>query len=245
MNFLHSGGAGDIIWSLPFVKSVLGEDKAVFYIKRKMAMNNAAVDIYESIKDLLLTQDFVEQVIPVDDKYGIGQCDPEIKIDYNLDHFRAAPNIAHFLLPKTYFFALQKPLPDNWKDFKLKATPYDILRTEPYFLINRTFRYRSPEVNWKEIVGDNHKKFLFIGMHDEYADFCRVIGSEEVRKFDTRNFFEVAKLIAGCEALYCNLTASNAIAYFLDKPVFLELAPQHSNAYVNDGKQTLLNPIRY
>jgi hypothetical protein len=73
ITFAHSGGTGDIIYSLYVVKKICEEKntKCNIYIKRSNACNHT-VDIYETLKLLLLKQEYISNVYPIDrtEKYA-------------------------------------------------------------------------------------------------------------------------------------------------------------------------------
>lgn len=249
MTFLHSGGCGDVIYSLPLVKRMGG---GTFYLKPQNNYN-ASVDNFKSMKPLLEAQDYIESCV----EYPLTPIhvrDETIYTEIDLDEFRNQPRIAHNNLVGQYFRS--RGIEDDtwrgkpWIDVGEPMHPNDIILPEydhssyPYILINRTLRYQDPSFsNWTNIVSDMKEEYnmevYFMGLDAEYIAFTKEAGLTSW--VPTHDALIMARLIKGCEALYCNQSLALTLAQALNKKYYLEVAPGHSNTIMDTPNEMLLN----
>ncbi len=113
-------------------------------------------------------------------------------------------------------------------------------------ICNRSPRYNNPYFPWRKIVEHYGSRLIFIGMTHEHHAFCESFGGVEYKA--TKDFLEVARMIAGSEMLIANQSACMTIAEGLKHPRILEGSlgipdccyPNATNAqYVFDGSMTL------
>lgn len=248
VTFLHSGGCGDIIYSLPYVRMRGG---GVMYIKPQNNYNNVT-DNYQAMKDLLLAQDYIS-VVSEYPLTAIHELHPDFHIDYDLDEFRKAPNIAHHNLMMAYFHgsgigfdAASRTQP--WIRVQ-EMSPYQLDSQvsgnwgKPFALIHRTLRYQDPNLNWGRYLENMKEKYgeeiYFLGLPHEHDEFCNRWGT--VRRLRTPTIMEMAQVIAKCDALWCNQSVALTLAQAMGKTYYLEVAPDHSNTIMKTPNETLLN----
>jgi glycosyltransferase involved in cell wall biosynthesis len=76
-------------------------------------------------------------------------------------------------------------------------------------LVSRSLRYPGT-LNWKKVVKAYQDQIAFIGLEDEYLDFCQRFGN--VYFYPTRDFLEVARVAAGCALYITNQNGCHAVA---------------------------------
>lgn len=113
-------------------------------------------------------------------------------------------------------------------------------------VVNRSPRYNNPRFPWKEVVKHFGERIIFIGLADEHSRFCASFGNVEYRT--TRDFLEVAQMIAGSELFIGNQSACMTIAEGLKHPRIQEVCLTHPDCiypgnagaqYIYDGVVTL------
>ena len=190
-NFKHSGHAGDIIYSLPSLRTLCQNQKANFFLninrkvnygKLKHPLGNVSLDekTFKALEPLLLAQDYISTV-------GIYQNDP---IDYDFDLIRSYPimqNAGSIARWYFYFFAINADLGKEWLTVDADNTYKD------YIIIARSFRYRQPLISYQFL--SKYSKLLFIGLEDEYADMKKQLPSLQYAKVS--NFLEMGRIIKG------------------------------------------------
>jgi len=223
MNFLHSGGCGDIMYSLVAVKKLGG---GTLYIKRKNKYNDL-IDNYEALKDLLLHQPYIDDVIEYKET-DFFNYDNNIKIDYDLDIFRLDQEIGQKHLVLCYLDMLKIDFA-GWQEPWLIAPSAD----EELTLFNITKRYRT-DFDWQGLI-KNRKHGHFIGLESEHDEFSYL----EHKK--TSNLLDVAALINSSNHLYCNQSVALTIAQGLGKDYSLEVFHPQKNAIMRTKAETILN----
>ncbi len=227
--FLHSGGAGDVIYSLPFVRAQGGGS---LYIKPYNEFNQSC-DVYEVLKPLLLAQPYITEVHPYDPKRKLFEIDPATPTDVNLDNFRNNIEPGVTVIPKSYFGAFGIPLPDDWARPWLTVDPMLNPGMHASFaVISVTPRYRNPRVDWKRVVQQalrRHGRLFFVGLMEELQLFYRENDHPKIGYLGTSDLLEVARYIACAEAVYCNQNPCLTIAQAMGKKCFVETAPGSSS----------------
>lgn len=228
MIVVHSGGIGDIIYSLYTLKKLYEKNNTKFkYIMKRRNDYNNTVDNYESLKLLLCIQDYIKEVIPYEKSLHINEWE-DINYDINFDNFRYVNN----LMSKHLIESHLEPLNLNFEDWRTTSWikfENEMYVNESYIVINRTHRYRNPNANWINILQNfvNVKK-IFVGMKNEYEDFINTFGNV-CEYYPTDNLYKTTSLIRYSKALLCNQSACLTIAQGLNKKVYVEVEPSHTN----------------
>ena len=92
-------------------------------------------------------------------------------------------------------------------------------------IINRSPRYNNPRFPWREVVKHFGGMIVFIGLAEEHARFCEAFGQVEYQP--TRDFLEVARIIAGSALFIGNQSACMTIAEGLKHPRIQETCLTH------------------
>lgn len=208
MKFRHTGGAGDIIHSLPFVRFMGGGEMAVG------GLQAATYDVFTSVKRLLEAQKYISKA----DRY-----DEKVPADCDLDALWRDPGNLLRAYALGYFDAFRVYEPQDWKSPWLAVPPrIPPLCESGFAVVNVTERYRDT-VDWRFLMAKaraRHGSVFFIGTESEHRQFKNEAG--DIPFLPTADLYEAAAYISGAEALYCNQSACWTIAQGLGKPFFLE-----------------------
>lgn len=211
----HSGDAGDVIFSLPVARYYGPVD---FYLSpslfTRVKMSQKSVYQFE---DLLLNQPYIKSV-----RLHHGR-----EVTYNLDHFRgrfqtslwseslAQMHVRHFNVPE---YELDIP----WITVEPKK--------DAEVVINLTTRYRNNEFPWGEIYRKYNRIAGFVGTEQEHQMFIAHYGP--IRKIETKNLHELARVIAGSKLFIGNQSCSLAIAHAMQHPTVCEISRNACNGYI-------------
>jgi hypothetical protein len=102
-------------------------------------------------------------------------------------------------------------------------------------VINRTARYHNVGFPWKKVAERFRDQSVFVGTEEEHREFVRECGWR-LPHHKTRNFLELARVIAGCKLFIGNQSSPYAIAEGLKKPAILEVWHDDANClFFRDG----------
>jgi hypothetical protein len=231
--FLHSGGLGDIIYSLPAVKRLGG---GVLYVKHSNRKHRYC-DQFEIARELLEQQPYILTVKPYDAGYDFFEYDPAVAIDFDLDLSRVQARrlVDHHIL--SYLRTFKQAVTD-WEKPWLHVDDTRLVQ-EPYNLVHVTPRWRDgSSVNWSKILERLELKTYFVGLGYEWLDFSIKYG--QIEHYPTENLLQLARLINHCEALYCNQSVALTIAQGLGKKYYLEKNPKRDNCIMHSQNENLL-----
>lgn len=227
--FLHAGCIGDIVYSLPSIVSLAGDDPAVLFLQLDAPATYSAAGQHP-LKNVLLNRDYADRLSPLlraqpylaDVQIWDGR-----PVDFDLNRFRTsgfphrAGDIARYY---RHAFNCQ---PCTWKPW-LTAEPDAAYAG--MILVNRTLRYRSGlSYAFLRAYAD---RLLFVGLPDEYADFRKAFGLN-IPHWLPANFLAVARAIAACRLFIGNQSACFAIAEALKVPRIVEICPYVPNNIPN------------
>lgn len=234
--FRHGGKMGDVIFSLPTIKALGG---GILYLPEKTP--DACNNLHSSLKDLLLQQDYIKDVREYPSGYPYLKLAPGIKIDYDLDKARNQPKKGLIHIVKRYMdeFGIVNP---NWKEPWLQI---DAVRSRDYSVINYTGRHIKNDqtgavskVDWERVVDSIKEPIVFVGLEHEYEWFCENVAI--IPHLKTENILQVAEVIAGAKAVYCNQSMCLALAQAIGKTYYLDVKPGKSNCLLYTEKENLL-----
>lgn len=230
--FKHSGNAGDILYSLFSITQeciyYIHLDQPADYAGRVHPLGNVMMNrkMFDMIVPLLLKSPYITEV-----KEYKGE-----QVDYDLDIFRTAPidlgrgNIKHWyyqiypeLTPHVPFTPLRG----------IKPFYYEASHTRAYVVVNRTFRYRNPDIRYK-CLNSLDIPILFMGMEDEFQDFQLRVPKAIHHKVN--DLLEAAQVIAGATIFIGNQSMMFAIAELLKVPRILEVYKHAPNVIPEGGK---------
>jgi glycosyltransferase involved in cell wall biosynthesis len=218
--FYHSGDLGDVIFSLPTVRAlgggilVLGPDAGPHGTREKMTRKRADI-----LLPLLKLQPYIKEC-GYAEKAGVN-------IKYNLNAFRETMvrNSPHANLAHVHLLTFNKPLTECDTAWLQVDKPVSI----PGYpvLVTKTLRYPG-NLDWSQVLRKYGKEIAFIGTPEEHMAFCQKYGP--VYFHPTKDFLEVARLIAGCELFITNQNGCHAVAEGLKATVIQEPNPDTHTA---------------
>lgn len=187
INLLHSGAAGDLLYTLPTAKSF---GMANIYIDEKYITKEAISILIPLIK----SQPYINEC-----KKFEGE-----RIDLDMDRFRVVGGSKYTLLS-----LIQLSMYNRYYNL---SEPW-ILNIEPQYvsdiIVNRTTRYPG-SLDWQYLVHKYKDRMTFIGTKEEHTKFCNDF--EEVAYHATPDFLIVAQIIKGSKLFIGNQSVCYSIA---------------------------------
>ena len=221
---IHSGNAGDIVYSLPTAKE-LGANHYVINLCSDPGFGgrNIAFLTARALAPLLLSQPYIERVSIVSSNIPLEFLDQPLEgIDFVLDRFRLhEPPKHHLALCHAMAFGVHINLYEKWLHLEVEKSDKE------YIILCLTPRYRSMSKEyWMDILSglDN---VIALGLPEEF-DCVAGITADFVTCND---FLEMARMIQGCRLFIGNPSLAYAIAEGLKVPRMVELPTEWRNAY--------------
>lgn len=232
----HGGNAGDLIWAIPSIVSLLelrGLSTCTLLLKADQPAKYGP-GFNHPCGNVKMSRAFCESLIPLlksnkvfaEVKVWEGE-----KIDLDLDAFRASGfwhdrgDIGH------YYGHVWPCLPHLWEPWlTVEAKPNGLI------LLNRTERYHNPRINFKFL--EKIPGVQFVGLDAEFKAF-RKDQLVNVPHAKTKSFLDLARKIAGCRLFIGNQSSAYAIAEAVKVPRMVEVYPQAPNVFPHgpDGWQ--------
>ena len=226
VNVLHSGNAGDIIYSLPLIQKlheILNKPvNLIFKINEPLEIGNGYehplgavmlnVKMVEGLMPLLIAQPYINNVAIFEKQ--------EILLDLTL--FRKAG------------FALDKGNIARWSFFTTGITPNlgtAWLQVKPdksfanTIILARSSRYNNHLIDYSFL--SKYEKVIFVGVKSEFEEMKKAI--PDLQWHQVKDFLEMAEIIAGCKLFIGNQSFPYAIAEALKVKRLLEVFYQIPN----------------
>jgi hypothetical protein len=210
----HAGDAGDIIHGLCAVKALARRHGPLPLTLFKSAPGATTHPMTRQraglLRPLIEAQPYISEL-----RYS------EAPVRSALNDFRhfsggwGASTIADAHLLATGGSLLERNEP--WLTVADPVTDYPIL-------FHRSHRYQNGAFPWPRIVEKYGSRARFIGLPNEHADFCAAFG--HVEYLPTKDFGELARVIAGCRLYIGNQSSPFGIAEGLKKRAILEVCPE-------------------
>jgi len=222
-SFKHSGNAGDIIYALPSLRMLAGEQGAKLSLALNVPMRDRKLKhplggvqlnqkMYDMLTPLLSRQDYIKELAVYDGT----------PVDYDLDVFRDAPfRMDRLGICRWYFylFGIACDLSKPW----LKVEPDPAYKDR--IVVARSKRYRNLTFSYKFL--QQYGAPVFVGLADEYEDFRSQVPQAEW--VEVNDFHQLARIIAGSRLFIGNQSFPYSIAEGLKVPRVLELDPGMPN----------------
>jgi hypothetical protein len=222
MTFIHSGDAGDVLYSLPAARTLAkkrGHEKFTFVLGRKQGTLHPFTDESgESVASLLRVQPYIEDCyIQKDGQRWDVDFDPYR--NYLINNFKRWKNLCQY-----HAELIQVP---NESDHPWLTVDHKAEVPGRPVVINRTPRYRNPMFSWKRIYERYKNVAVFIGRLDEYDNFQEECGP--IPYAETPQLIDAARLIAGAKLFVGNQSVCRAIAEGLKQNTILESSRKIGN----------------
>ena len=221
---IHSGNAGDIIYSLPTVKG-LGAEHFVINLCTDRGFGNRSISFStaRALSPLLLSHPYIKRLTITESNIPLEYLkQPMEGINFKLDTFRLYDLCKHHLaICHAMAFGKRLDLVEEWLHVETKETERD------YVVVCLTPRYRTlTKEFWLEIFSglDN---VIVLGIPEEFHCVAG-INAEFVTCPD---FLEMAKIIKGSRLFIGNPSLAYAIAEGLKVPRIVEVLAKCPNAY--------------
>lgn len=226
MNYFHSGDLGDVIYALPAMRAL---GRGTVYLNTRpwtAVMDEPRVRV---LKPLLEAQDYIDRVIHGDA--------PKDEPCVDISTFRRGG-----LLYGKNLMAVQS----DWVNAKASPAPWlevsPSTRAVGRIVCHRSPRYRNPYFRWDEIGKRFGERLLFVGLRHEVEVLRRQTGVAAEWAV-TRDYLELAELIAGADLFIGNQSSPMALAIGLGVPFIQEtclwtpdcLYPRARGVYCYDG----------
>jgi len=223
---IHSGNAGDLIYSLPAMRKAAelkGETVDLYlhinvpgkYGNMSHPMGNVQMNrkMAEMLEPLLWGLDFINDI-------HITENDE--KVDYNFDLFRKFHNYTGHI--SQWYFHIYPELTCDLSvpiNFDLAPSPeaFDIV-------LNRTSRYHNPTFDYTALR-QYQDRITFVGLPDEF----RVISAKlpNIKHYPVNDFYHLAQVIAASNLFIGNQSMAFAIAEQMKHPRVVEICPTAHN----------------
>ena len=242
---IHSGNAGDLIYSLPAMRkaSEIKGQKVHLYLHINVAakygslshpMGNVQMNrkMAEMLVPLLMSTDF------------IGKCEiteEAQQVDYNFDLFRKFHNYTGHI-SQWYFHTYPELTCDLSVPVNFDLTPGNVAFD---IVLNRTSRYHNPTFDYS-ILKPYQDRITFVGLPDEY----RVISAKlpNIKHYPVDDFYQLAQVIQSCNLFIGNQSMAFAIAEQMKHPRIVEICPTAHNVIPTGqrgyGAWTIINVLQ-
>lgn len=216
VSFVHSGNAGDIIYSLPAVYELSGTGKANLYLQLNQP---ATYDHFHPLGNVMLTQKMADMLSPLllyQSKIKGCLIYQNEQIDYDLDRFRDYNFILdRGSISRWYFhmYGINAPLHKPWL-----IAPKDELYKN-YIVVCRSHRYRAPLIDYSFLR--EYADILFLGVREEFDDMKKMIPHIKWKKVN--DFLEMAIIINSAKLFIGNQSFPFSVAEGLKVKRLLEI----------------------
>jgi hypothetical protein len=209
--FSHSGGLSEVVYSLPAIQAMSGGELNLYpSVRTSHRMTRERVAVLRPLLELqpyLAKVDWHEQPVGTD-----------------LDGWRSQPRENLNLADRV----------SSWLGLPHSHREQPWLRVDEVKRVARVVFHRSREQHnwnapWKHLYQAYGAEAVFVGHPDEHHAFCRYVGP--ISYHHTRDFRELARVIAGCELFCGNQSAPRAVAEGLKVPVLVEVDLTANNTH--------------
>ncbi|MDR3698640.1 MAG: hypothetical protein P4L56_03335 [Candidatus Sulfopaludibacter sp.] len=220
---IHSGNAGDVIYSLPAVRA-LGIRHLVLNVYRDPnPLRRLTEENARALVPLLLAQDYVDRVTLVSAGVPLESVDPEcIDVDYVLDRFRRQDAL-HLHLMHAHALAVHAEI-DAVSPFL--RVPEDLPEAGEVVLA-LTPRYRTLTEEFLRDLMLYFDDILILAIPEEWRSVAGIPG--RIRK--CADYLEMAGLIQQARVFIGNPGLASAIAEGLKAPRIVDLPLEPVNAF--------------
>jgi len=203
--YKHSGNAGDIIYSIPFIRDSNLNTYKVFYLNINVPSTFTPKNhpVGEVMLNLKMAEMLRPLLLKVVDEVEIIE-NSKIEVDYDLDIFR-----------ETYF-NLSSGNISLWNQIEYpQVRPNLIVKrlfVEPiennFIIVNRTSRYNNLFIDYSFLK--DYPNVYFVGVDSEFKQLK--LHNPNIQNLIVKDFLEMAQYIAGCKLFIGNQSMAFAIA---------------------------------
>lgn len=228
----HSGDFGDIIYALPTIRALGGGRLIIGPSTRWKTRLQMAQEHVDTLRPLLQLQPYIHEIEFTDRPLS----ELEVDIDMNqfreylvTEHERMRQGARRLNLAEAQLYTFKLPLEECLTPW-LTVDRTEIVPDRPV-IFHRSARWRNPDFPWAKVVERHGHHAFFVGLESEHADFVKDWGDIPYRP--TKDFLELARLIAGCRLYVGNQSLPYAICEGLKKDSLLEVWLEGPNCLFN------------
>lgn len=228
-----TGGIGDAIYAIQVMK-VLGVTR--LYIKENF-YHPGEGSMYTTVKPLLELQGI--EVLPTKGGLDFSIYEDGLQYDIDLDRWREERGRGrnHILFSMLSHWRV---FHRDWRRPWIKGIP---VSQGDYSLIFLTWRWReNSQVDWRKVYASIAGPVYFIGLNEDHDLFEKEWG--RIDWHPTKDLLEMANLIGGCKALYCNQGVALVLAQGLGKEYHCAFKPGKTNTMMKTPNEHNLNNIK-
>jgi hypothetical protein len=236
--FKHSGKMGDVIWALPFIKSMGGAEILYLNISKK---NNFTIESIEFLKPLLEYQSCIKEI-----KIWNNE-----KVDYDLDTFHDVLKTGPCLAPVSYFksfFVYDAPksvLIKPWLECPVEEQTNSIILSHRIYDYSDWEKMFVPHNFYIEMLDKGLENIaLFVGTETEHEKFNETYNCN-IKHKKVNDALELACLIKNSQLSIGNQSLPTVIAESLKKTLHLEVHGSTFEHRFNRPNLFLLNEPRW
>jgi hypothetical protein len=228
-----TGGIGDIVYAVRLMRE-LGVTR--LYVKENFYPDGFG-SMYTAVKPLLALQGI--ECLPTKGGLDFEIYERGLQFDYDLDKWRHQPRRGYDPIIVSMLNQFRKFRKD-WRRPWIQGVP---VTTGDYSLIFLTWRWRdNSRVDWRKVYVVIPRPVYFIGLPEDHEGFEKEAGPIEWLR--TQDLLEMARLIAGCRALYCNQGVALVLAQGLGKEYWCAFKPGKTNCMFKTPNEHNLNLYR-
>lgn len=211
--FSHDGGPGDLIYHLPAI-GLFPNVYLYVYPSKRIEVPRISRALGESLCTLLCEQKYIKRAGYSENPMSIGK-----DMTYWRDLYVTGRRQNMTLTEMGCLYLNVKP-PDPVTPWLQVPNPKKVARV----VMNRCPRWHNPLFPWASVVEKYRDEAVFVGYPEEHYAFCRNFGV--VPYHPTKDYLELAQVIAGCELYIGNQSSGAAIAEGLKKKMVQETLPR-------------------
>jgi SAM-dependent methyltransferase len=224
--FFHSGDFGDIIYALPTIRALGGGKLIIGPSTRWKTRLRMCPEHVDTLRPLLAIQPYIREL------EFCEKAPPEVDIDMNqfreylvMEHDLMRKGARRLNLAEAHLYTFKLPLTECEKAW-LTVDRMEPVPERPV-LIHRSHRWRNNDFPWAKIMQRHAHRAAFVGLESEYEDFVKDWGY--LPYLPTKDFLELARLIAGCRLYIGNQSLPYALCEGLKHDSVLEVWPEGPN----------------
>lgn len=225
----HSGNIGDIIYSLPAMRSAceLHGKQIIVQLQTNIEAGYANNPNFKhpsgrvmlTTKGAEMLKPFLNTLVFID---SVEIADSFESCDYDFDRIRKIGLHYSGSISRWYFYAY----PQLTCDLSKRITPLTIYNESTDIVINRSERYHNPTFDYRVLL-PIQDRLLFVGLENEYEILKRKL--PEMRYRPVGDFLDMYHVIAGSELFIGNQSMAYALAEITGQNRILEVCPTAHN----------------
>lgn len=223
LSAIHSGNAGDVIYSLPAVRALGIRHLFLNIYRDPNPLRHLTEENARALVPLLLAQDYVDRVTLVSAGVPLDSVDPEcIDVDYVLDRFRTQDAL-HIHLVHAHALAVRAEIDATSPFLRVPEGAPEAAEV----VLALTPRYRTLTDEFLRDLMLYFDDILILAIPEEWRSVAGIPG--RIRK--CADYLEMARLIRQARVFIGNPGLASAIAEGLKAPRIVDLPLEPVNAF--------------